>query len=112
VGGDGNDKLFGGVGRDLLIGGDGHDQLFGEAGDDILVAGSTTFDENQDALAAIMAEWTSSNNYITRVNNICFGGGANGAFTLDDATVIDDGLNDILRGDGGLDWFSLAAATR
>jgi hypothetical protein len=34
-----------------------------------------------------------------------FGGGANGAFTLDSATVIDDGVADTLIGDGGLDWF-------
>jgi len=39
------------------------------------------------------------------VNNIRNGGGANGAFVLDDTTVIDDGLKDTLWGDGGLDWF-------
>ena len=48
---------------------------------------------------------TSSNSYSTRVNNIRNGGGANGAFVLDDTTVIDDGLKDTLWGDGGLDWF-------
>ena len=105
VGGDGNDKLFGGVGRDILIGGTGSDQLFGGAGDDILVAGSTVHDENIDALSAILAEWTSSNSYTTRVNNIRFGGGANGAFTLDAATVLDDGQVDILFGGAGQDWF-------
>jgi Ca2+-binding RTX toxin-like protein len=112
IGGDGNDKLFGGNGRDLLIGGDGSDQLFGEAGDDILVAGSTTYDETQDALAAIEAEWTSSNTYATRVNNLLNGGGANGSFTLDDTNVIDDGLVDILYGGSGTDWFRIGAGDK
>jgi Ca2+-binding RTX toxin-like protein len=105
VGGDGNDKLFGDGGRDVLIGGDGADLLFGEGLDDILVAGSTAHDENEEALQAILAEWTSSNSYDTRVNNLRNGGGANGAFVLDDTTVIDDGVKDSLFGNGGLDWF-------
>ena len=105
MGGDGNDKLFGGSGRDVLIGGDGLDTLFGGGHDDILVAGPTTHDEDDEALQAILAEWTSTNSYTTRVNNIRNGGGANGAFVLDDTTVIDDGLKDTLWGDGGLDWF-------
>jgi len=105
VGGDGNDKLFGDGGRDVLIGGDGADLLFGEGLDDILVAGSTIYDEDDEALQAILAEWTSANSYSTRVNNLRNGGGANGAFVLDDTTVIDDGVKDSLFGDGGLDWF-------
>jgi len=105
VGGDGNDKLFGGSGRDVLIGGDGFDTLFGEAHDDILVAGSTIYDEDDEALQAILAEWTSTNSYTTRVNNIRNGGGQNGILTLDDTTVIDDALQDTLWGNGGLDWF-------
>jgi len=64
--------------------------------DDILIAGSTTFDESQDALSAILAEWTSSNSYSTRVNNLRSGGGANGAFALNGTTVIDDGAADTL----------------
>jgi uncharacterized repeat protein (TIGR01451 family)/CSLREA domain-containing protein len=105
VGGDGNDKLFGGSGRDVLIGGDGFDTLFGEAHDDILVAGSTVHDEDDEALQAILAEWTSPNSYATRVNNLRNGGGQNWILTLDDTTVIDDGLSDTLWGNGGLDWF-------
>jgi uncharacterized repeat protein (TIGR01451 family) len=112
VGGDGNDKLFGSTGRDLLIGGAGADQLFGEAHDDLLIAGSTTFDESQDALSAILAEWTSSNDYATRINNLRFGGGANGAFTLDSATVVDDFAADTLWGHGGQDWFLIGNRDR
>jgi uncharacterized repeat protein (TIGR01451 family) len=105
VGGAGNDKLFGSTGRDLLIGGAGSDQLFGEAHDDILIAGSTTFDESPDALSAILAEWTSSHDYLTRINNLRTGDGASGGFTLDSTTVLDDGAADTLWGLGGQDWF-------
>jgi Ca2+-binding RTX toxin-like protein len=112
VGGVGNDRAFGGTGRDLVIGGDGADLLFGEAHDDILVASSTVHDEDVEALQSILAEWTSGNSYGTRVNNIRFGGGANGPFTLDDATVIDDGASDTLWGNGGLDWFLIGAGDK
>ncbi|MCE9525292.1 MAG: DUF11 domain-containing protein, partial [Planctomycetales bacterium] len=105
VAGDGNDKLWGGAGRDLLIGGDGNDTLYGEGHDDMLVAGSTIYDNNEIALMSILSEWTSSNSYSTRVNNIRLGGGNNGGFTLDSATVLDDGRPDTLWGHGGQDWF-------
>jgi Ca2+-binding RTX toxin-like protein len=105
VGGDGNDKLVARPGRNILIGGTGRDQLYGSAFDDILIAGSTAHDEDDAALQAILDEWTSGNSYATRVSNIRNGGGANGAFVLDDTTVIDDGAADILIGSGGQDWF-------
>jgi hypothetical protein len=68
-GGAGNDRLKGGCGPnvllggardDLLVGGTGADRLVGNAKDDILIAGTTPFDgnSNEAALAAIMAEWT------------------------------------------------------
>jgi len=105
VGGAGNDTLYGGIGRDLLIGGDGNDTLFGEADDDILVANSTTYDNDEVALMAILLEWGSANTYAVRVNHIRSGGGANGGFTLNSVTVLDDGRPDTLWGNGGRDWF-------
>ena len=42
----------------------------GNSGDDILIAGTTAFDHNQAALAAIMAEWTSARSYADRVANL------------------------------------------
>ena len=36
-GGGGNDLLFGGAGNDILDGGSGNNQLFGEAGDDLMI---------------------------------------------------------------------------
>src|SRR5207248_11686504 len=105
VGGDGNDKIVARFGRNIIIGGNGADKLYGNAGDDILVGGSTAHDENDAALQSILDEWASGDSYTNRVNFIRNGGGANGAFTLDDTTVFDDGVADLLIGDGGRDWF-------
>jgi Ca2+-binding RTX toxin-like protein len=105
VGGDGSDSIFARSGLNILIGGNGADKIIGNAGDDILIAGSTGYDENDVALQAILAEWTSGNTYETRVNNIRGGGGANGAFVFSSATVFNDGALDNLFGKGGRDWF-------
>jgi PKD domain/RTX calcium-binding nonapeptide repeat (4 copies) len=111
-GGTGDDILTGGTGRDLLIGGDGVDQLTGTAGDDILIDGLTAFDDKEDALCAIMAEWTSSRSYADRVANLRgLGSGPrlNGDFFLKSAgpgaTVFEDGSADQLTGSSGLDWY-------
>jgi uncharacterized repeat protein (TIGR01451 family) len=112
VGGSGNDTLVARPGRNILIGGEGIDTLYGNAFDDILIAGSTANDESDEALQAILAEWTSSHSYSTRIDNIRNGGGANGAFVFDDTTVFDDGVRDTLCGEGGLDWFWAGANDR
>jgi len=99
VGGTGNDRLWGGIGKDLLIGGDGNDTLYGEGHDDILVADSTSQDEDEAALMAVLQEWSSSRSYSERVNNIRTG------FALNGGTIQDDGRPDTLWGNGGQDWF-------
>ena len=58
-----------GGGRDLLIGGEGRD-LLRAVGDDLLIPGTTAFDANDMALAAITAEWTSGRSYNDRVANL------------------------------------------
>ena len=110
VGGDGNDMLVGGDGRDLLIGGFGADRLNGNSQDDILIAGYTLFDNIDGALSNIMAEWTSSGSYTSRVNNLTTGTGATGGVRLvgDDGatqTVFNDNDVDTLTGSSGQDWF-------
>lgn len=122
VGNAGNDTLSGGAGRDLLIGGAGADNgeadfvptgVDGGGGDDLLIAGTTAYDANQTALAAIMAEWTSGNSYAIRVSNLRNGSGLNGSNVLRVAsdtgagptTVFDDDAVDNLRGQAGIDWF-------
>jgi hypothetical protein len=46
------------------------------------------------------------------VNNIRFGGGANGPFVLDSSTVFDDFRNDVLTGHGGQDWFFIGVGDK
>ncbi len=106
IGGSGNDVLAGGSGRDLLIGGAGADTLTGDGDDDILIGGTTSHSGNLIALAEIMAEWTSGNDYSTRVDNLFHGGGANDGTALDNTTVQNDSSSaDSLIGGADRDWF-------
>lgn len=108
IGGAGNDIILGAAGADLLIGGAGMDQLNGNAGNDLLVSESTVFDNNDIALLALLAEWTSPRNYSARVNNlrgIGTGTRQNGSFFLNATTVIPDDDIDPLVGAAGTDWF-------
>jgi hypothetical protein len=97
-----------------LIGGDGADLLYGAGGEDVLVAGRTAFDAaggglaHQEALMALLAEWSSNRDYATRVDNlkgIGAGPRLNGSFYLNDDTVFDDDDLDLLLGGSGRDWF-------
>ena len=58
LGDEGDDMLVGGPGDSVLIGGVGADRIVGAAGDDLLIGGTTLFDNNDNALLAILAEWT------------------------------------------------------
>src|SRR5206468_5497446 len=100
---------------DLLVGGNG--------GDDILIGGTTAFDGNEAALVAVMAEWTSSHTYATRVANLTdqtnsagFLSRLNGAYFLLDSgsgqTVFNDSSSDTLTGSAGSDWFFAGAADK
>jgi uncharacterized delta-60 repeat protein len=116
IGGDGNDTLVGGGGRDLLIGSGGNDLLDGRGGDDILIGGGTYYGyegwgyEDEISLSAIMAEWTSANDYATRVNHIVNGGGLNGSAVLaSGATLYDAGGSSTLVGGTGQDLFFASA---
>ena len=94
----GNDTITGGSGDDILIGGSGTcqitsgsgrsiliadtgagDTLTGGAAGDILIAGSTSYDgnttANDQALLDILAEWDSSDSYVTRIAKIRSGVG-------------------------------------
>jgi len=103
----GDDLLLGGSGRDVLIGGLGSDDLRGGHGQDLLIGASTTHDNNDLALAAILGEWSSPTPYLTRVNNLRTGAGPilNGVKLEAGLTVLNDGAVDTLRGNRGRDWF-------
>jgi Ca2+-binding RTX toxin-like protein len=118
LGGAGDDLLVGGGGRDLLIGGAGADRIVGNADEDLLVAGTTSFDANDEALSAVLAEWTSARSYSQRTANINgIGSGSSFAARLNTnyflntsaanglITVQDDNAKDMLTGASGEDWF-------
>ncbi|HUE75030.1 MAG TPA: choice-of-anchor Q domain-containing protein [Pirellulaceae bacterium] len=107
-GGAGNDRLSGGGGRDILIGGLGADILLGSNGEDILIAGTTSYDNNDDALLAILAEWNAPGKYGNRVHNIRTGAGGlagTGIQLVKGTTVFADDSVDRLSGGNGRDWF-------
>ena len=116
MGGSGNDMLIGGSGQDLLVGGLGSDRLIGNGGDDLMLGGELQFARLESALAAIMAEWTSSRSYEERVANLrgdemspSFEQRANIDVFLTvngpNATVVDDDDRDVFTGAAGRDWF-------
>jgi hypothetical protein len=109
VGGSGVDWLSGGLGRDLLIGGTGADSLLGGTSDDILIAGTTLYDNQDEALLTLLAEWTSSRSYAERITNLRSGGGplleAAGWKLAVDETFFGDGDEDQLNGTSDQDWF-------
>ncbi|HVT26442.1 MAG TPA: PKD domain-containing protein, partial [Lacipirellulaceae bacterium] len=99
IGGDGADIILGGNGRDLVIGGDDSDILVGGGGDDILIDGWTSHDNDPAALDAIMAIWTSSDSFNTRVANLT----GSGDLLEPGVAVFDDGDHDILSSGAGHD---------
>jgi len=110
VGGGGADRLIGGRGSDILIGGAGLSMLQAGSGGDILIGGTTTYDNNAAALAALLAEWSRTDiSYATRIAHLTSGGGlnvtTNGNVLLNSSTVHSNGLADSLHGGAGLDWY-------
>jgi autotransporter-associated beta strand protein len=112
VGGGGNDTLIDAytgstaTGRSLLIGGTGGASLTAGSAGDILISGKTSYDTNNAALAAILAEWQSADDYNTRFTKLQAGVGASHTKLVWGTTVLDDGMADTLNGStAGLDWF-------
>ena len=95
--GDGAQDLNGVAGsRNLLISGGGSGTLTGGGVGDILIGATTAYDADANGeLEAIMAEWTSSDSYDTRVFNITHGVGVP---VLDATTVFDNGAQNTLIG--------------
>ena len=107
-----NNQVTGGAGRsNLLIGGTGADTLTSGGSGDILIGGSTSYDTNTAALAAILAEWdnTAAETYQQRINHItgAVSGGLNGSYDLNSSTVHHASSAVTLVGGTGtaFDWF-------
>jgi putative intracellular protease/amidase len=108
VGGAGDDTVGGFDGRDVMIGGLGADRMDAGAGDDLLIAGRTSYDDNDAALLAILAEWTSAADAATRTANLA-NGLAGGVRLRWGETIQDDGVADCLNGNSGADWLFMLA---
>jgi hypothetical protein len=96
-------------GRSLLIGGSGPSNLTSGSAGDILIGGTTNYDSNNVALAAILAEWQSTDDSNTRFNRLegLQSGGRNGSYHLIWGTTVKaNNYSDTLVGSTvGLDWF-------
>jgi hypothetical protein len=102
--GSGGNVFTGGNGRrNLLIAGASPSTLLGGADEDILIGGTTTYDTDPAALAAIMTEWARTDEgYATRVASLLSG---TNAPVLDGTTVTGNGGGNTLLGGPGLDLF-------
>jgi hypothetical protein len=101
--GSGNDILIGGPGANtltdkstgfnILIGGGGPNTITGN-GNDILISGTTSYNGNSSAnilaLDAILAEWSSTDGYATRISKIS-NGMIPGGYALSASTVKSNG---------------------
>src|SRR5207253_1220740 len=83
----------------------GADNLYGGKDDDLLIGGTTAYDADATALAALLAEWDSSSDYDVRIGHLWNGGGLNGTYKLNASTVFGDGKTDLMTGGNGRDWF-------
>lgn len=112
VGGDGNDLLKAVSGTNILIGGLGSDLLQGGSGDDLMLSGSYQNQGNATVLNTLLAEWTQSTAYDTRVNHLLsLTGGVNNGLYLDSMTTLNDNSADYLTGNAGSDFY-LASSTQ
>jgi len=91
-----------------LIGGSGPSTLRAGSGGDILIGGTTSYDNNVAALAAVLAEWSRTDiDYATRIGHLngTISGGLNGSYLLNTSSVQKDGMVNDLYGGAGLDWY-------
>jgi Ca2+-binding RTX toxin-like protein len=105
LGGEGDDSINGHQGNDVVIGGDGADRLMGGPGEDLVIAGTLTFADDQEKLDALHELWGGSEKFAERVEALRSG---DEDVTLTagetDATVEHDDARDWLNGVSGRDW--------
>ena len=99
VGGAGNVTLVSGAGNNIMISGGSSSPtvsktLIGTAGNNIMIGGSTNYDNNDQALARLLAEWGSAEPYAMRMSELMNGGGLNGNYELNGTTVHDNGVRE------------------
>jgi hypothetical protein len=97
--------LTGGSGRSILIGGGGPAQLAGGSSDSLLIGGGTTYDLNDAALLAILAEWDTNQTFAARIAQLTSGVGPNGSYALNASTITEDSQANTLITGSGPTWF-------
>ena len=97
LGGTGNDELAGGRGNDILIGGAGADALDGGDNNDLLVAGATSFEADPGALLRLSLVNNAPKSHAAKLKK--------GGVPALDATTLLDSDADVLTGRAGTDWF-------
>lgn len=95
--GPGNDSIFNGGSRSMLIGGEGNDLLIGGPDGDILIGGTTAHDDDDVALGQILDIWERGWSRRRRVQAL--------ESLLSEETVIDDDAVDFLSGLASSDTF-------
>jgi phospholipase C len=86
VGGSGDNVLTGGGGASILIGGSGHEQLKAGAGAALFIAGTTKFDADPEALRALEAEWSRTDETFFQKMAHLTGGATSGKNVLPNTT--------------------------
>jgi hypothetical protein len=113
VGGSGRNELISGRGDNILIGGSGAGPniILGTQGNNVEISGSTSYDDDAHdvAMAAILAEWSSTDSYTKRVQ--CLNGtstaGQNGASAFTSGTITrGTGLGYLFGGVGENTYFA------
>lgn len=114
VGGGGTVTMIGGPTRNVLIAGAGKATIYssklgvpvGANSGSLMIAGSTSFDQTDAALSAIMHEWGSSDAYATRISKIR-NGQIGAGVTMSAATVHPTAhvVDQLYASPGGYDWF-------
>ena len=108
---EGEDFLRSRGGRDILIGGPDADVLQAGGGEDVLIGGATSFDDNPDDLAALLAKWDRHGKFDDRVDSVRFPEDAeDAAYLVAGATVVNDGADDVLDGGGSKNFAPLGEA--
>jgi Ca2+-binding RTX toxin-like protein len=94
LGGDGDDHILGGSSHDILVGGPGADRVVGNGGDDILISGELVGAADPidllDELLATLDEWATFRSK---------------ALTGPRLAVVGDLDADVLTGGAGDDWY-------
>jgi phospholipase C len=105
VGGSGDNLLTGGSSPSILIGGSGHERLTTGSAAALLIAGTTEFDANAEALRALEAEWSRTDETFAQKLAHLDGGAPGGKnvlpnttqnIILDDTTVQSHGGRDVI----------------